>query len=521
MTLAAATASAAVTVSTSGGTIQIGSATGSNETHIDYKVADPNFGGADRITIQNTDGALLGIDIEAGDPGGCDYDPDNPNIMVSCPTSFGDIQATYGGGNDKFRVLNICMPTATVNLGNGTNDYVGAGCDASTITVSAGSGQDTLNGYSEEGSTVDVLNGGGGDDTMYGAGGDDVLHGGEGNDTVSGSGGNDLVFGDGGNDVVRGGAGNDTEDGGPGDDRIGFSPGVSHDDDQGADNVRGGDGADRLTLEDHAGGMTINLDGQANDGSAGEGDNIASDIEQIDGTDGNDVFIGSPGTDKLYGGSGNDDMHGAGGDDDVYGGSGDDRVYGDAGNDQVAGATGSDVVDGGPGVDQLSGDIASCTFSCSFDPDQLFARDGERDTVDCGGGADEAHVDGLDIVAFCALVNRQNLPAAEGPGGGATALGLVVARSIRLNALFARGLALRVNCAGACKVVAALSYRGRSLGAGRRTLTSAGTARLAVKVARRTRARVRRLRGKKLTLRVKVTAAGTTTTLTRKVTLKR
>ena len=34
--------------------------------------------------------------------------------------------------------------------------------------------------------------------------------------------------------------------------------------------------------------------------------------------------------------------------------------------------------------------------------DTLFARDGEKDSVDCGGGADTANVDQLDVVAFCA-----------------------------------------------------------------------------------------------------------------------
>ena len=133
-------------------------------------------------------------------------------------------------------------------------------------------------------------------------------------------------------------------------------------------------------------------------------------------------------------------------------------------------------------------------------------------------------MDGLDIVAFCALVDRQNLPGAGGPGGGgpsaAAALALKVGKSIKLKALLKRGLP-SASCAAACKVVATLSFKGKRLGAGRKTLRKAGTARLAVKVGKKARRRARRLRGKKLTLRVKVTSAGKTTTLTRKVTLKR
>ena len=79
----------------------------------------------------------------------------------------------------------------------------------------------------------------------------------------------------------------------------------------------------------------------------------------------------------------------------------------------------------------------------------------------------------------------------------------------------------RYKCAAACKVTATLSYKGKKLGAGRKTLRRAGTARVVVRIAKKSRAKVRRLRGKKLTLRVKVTSKRKTTTLTRKVKLKR
>jgi hypothetical protein len=96
-----------------------------------------------------------------------------------------------------------------------------------------------------------------------------------------------------------------------------------------------------------------------------------------------------------------------------------------------------------------------------------------------------------------------------------------VAKSIRVKELLKRGLAVRLTCAAACKVVATLSYKRKRLGVGRKTLRANGTARLAVKIGKKARRRVRRLRGKKLTLRVKVTAAGRTTTVTRKVKLRR
>ena len=118
--------------------------------------------------------------------------------------------------------------------------------------------------------------------------------------------------------------------------------------------------------------MAISIDGQANDGSPGEGDNVGSDIEAIDGTVHNDAFGGSASADNFEGNGGADEIHGAGGNDDLYGGGGDDRVFGDGGNDKVQGASGSDIVDGGAGLDQIYGDIASCSVFCTFDPDTVF-----------------------------------------------------------------------------------------------------------------------------------------------------
>ena len=192
--------------------------------------------------------------------------------------------------------------------------------------------------------------------------------------------------------------------------------------------------------------MTISLDGQANDGTPGEGDNVGSDIEKIEGTTGNDFFTGSAGADNFEGDSGDDEIHGAGGSDDLYGGSGDDKMFGDAGNDKLQGAAGADTVDGGAGLDQIYGDNASCSVFCAFDADTLFARDGEKDAVDCGGGADSAQVDQLDVVSDCASVDRQGV-APPGALAKASFRGskrtIRVARSGRFNYSFRAGARLK------------------------------------------------------------------------------
>jgi hypothetical protein len=143
-------------------------------------------------------------------------------------------------------------------------------------------------------------------------------------------------------------------------------------------------------------------------------------------------------------------------------------------------------------------------------------------------------VDQLDLFAegggFCEVVDRGTV--AGGPGGpaagGGASLGLKVARSIRWSRLARSGLLVEVQCPAACTVdarlfVAARTARGVGLaksvkvGRGTKRLSRAGTAKVRVKLTRKARSRLRRARRLSLTLRVK--AAGKT--VTRKVAVKR
>jgi len=147
--------------------------------------------------------------------------------------------------------------------------------------------------------------------------------------------------------------------------------------------------------------VSVTLEGNlANDGAAGEGDNIASDIESV-----NDEFFGTN--------------------------AGDDTLVGSAGPNLLDGGPGNDTVDGGAGNDQLKGGSGN---------DTIRARDGYADVVSCGPGTDTAVVDQLDTVAAdCESVDRADVrnasddapptvsftgPAAGAllPGGSATTL---------------------------------------------------------------------------------------------------
>jgi cell division septation protein DedD len=95
------------------------------------------------------------------------------------------------------------------------------------------------------------------------------------------------------------------------------------------------------------------------------------------------TYSGTARSDRITGTSGNDLIYGRGGNDRLAGGAGNDVLYGNAGND---------ILFGGPGIDRLYGGPGN---------DQLHARDGRRDTVDCGPGKDIAWVDRIDRVSGC------------------------------------------------------------------------------------------------------------------------
>jgi Ca2+-binding RTX toxin-like protein len=90
-------------------------------------------------------------------------------------------------------------------------------------------------------------------------------------------------------------------------------------------------------------------------------------------------------------------MKGRAGDDQLDGGRGRDRLWGTDGDDLIRGGIGRDRLKGGPDRDRILGGPAN---------DRIYARDGERDDVNCGGGTgDVVFVDRLDKVAGCEHVH--------------------------------------------------------------------------------------------------------------------
>ena len=114
-------------------------------------------------------------------------------------------------------------------------------------------------------------------------GGDDVLKAGPLDDTVDAGAGDDTITGGAGADVLRGAAGDDSF--------TGLSAG---------DVVDGGAGADRLDLSGETAGLSISLDGVADDGPLGAGANVVA-VETVIATPSADLLTGGEAPETLGG----------------------------------------------------------------------------------------------------------------------------------------------------------------------------------------------------------------------------
>ena len=76
--------------------------------------------------------------------------------------------------------------------------------------------------------------------------------------------------------------------------------------------------------------------------------------DTLNGGDGDDTLIGGRGADTLNGGNGNDTLNGGRGADTLEGGAGNDILNGGRGNDVLSGGGGVDTINGGAGIDTNS-----------------------------------------------------------------------------------------------------------------------------------------------------------------------
>jgi Ca2+-binding RTX toxin-like protein len=342
--------------------------------------------------------------------------------------------------------------------------------------------------------------GSGNDNPIYGVGGDDVIHGGSGND------------------VLIGGTGNDTLDGGPGDDDFEGIPGEGlfggNPPSQGTDTYIGGGGGDSVIYTGRGEDLSLSLDGVANDGAAGEHDNIGPDVTTVLGGSGADVITGNGYANALAGDTGDDVIAGGGGDDRLFGGSGSDRLDAGAGQDFLEGDDGSDVLTGGPDVDTFYGEDPLNASNGTTGRDQIFARDGNAEFVSCGPGIDAAQVDGIDQVRNwvatddqCESVDASGAGSGGGGSGGGGAGGGAGGHGLTASAVATRTGRIRVELVlpgrGTVSIRALARSGGRSLLVGRvRRASAAGRLAVTVRPDAAARRALRAHRNLKVTVKV-------------------
>jgi hypothetical protein len=200
--------------------------------------------------------------------------------------------------------------------------------------------------------------------------------------------------------TLRGGGGNDTLRGGLRNDLI-----------------AGGTGRDTVTYSNRSAAVVVTLAGGADDGGAGEGDDVV-EVERAVGGSGFDTLTGTEGGDGLYGGRGDDRLDGLGGVDTLYGGRGDDLLQGGLGDDVFAAESvpdGADALHGGDGIDLADYGRRTPAGNVVVDPDGL-ADDGDRP------GATLTFTGALPAFFLLASPERDNvLPDVESVRGGAGA----------------------------------------------------------------------------------------------------
>ncbi len=252
---------------------------------------------------------------------------------------------TYTAANNETNQTIVLLSGANYAFSDsGATVAVGAGCTStgahSANCAAAGITGITINSGNlndlawETASVPTTVFGGDGDDNMIGGNGNDVLIGCLGNDTYNGGGGGDT-FADG---AFCTGGGTDT---------------VSYSSRPASDS------------------LFISLDGVANDGVAGERDNVGTDIEDVTGGAGDDIITGSAAANTIDGGNGQDAIDGGAGNDTLMGGNDDDKL---------TGGDGADILDAGAGDDDVE------------------AVDGFVDDVSCGTGFDFGTADPADHV---------------------------------------------------------------------------------------------------------------------------
>ncbi|MCF5084955.1 retention module-containing protein [Pseudomonas gessardii] len=249
-----------------------------------------------------------------------------------------------------------------------------------------------------------TLTGTNGDDILMAGPGSNLLNGGDGNDVLSAGTGNNQMHGGNGNDLLFSGIGNDLLDGGAGIDTVSYAHATA--------------------------GVTVNLGLGGAQVTGGAGTDTLQALENLIGSNFNDVLTGDGNNNLISGGLGNDTLKGEGGDDLLVGGPGTNTLTGGPGADTfqyLAGNSGHDVItDFTVGSDKL--DLSQLLLgenatSASLDDYLHFKVLGGTTTIDISAVAGATPTQTLDLAGVNLATHYGVTPGVGGliAGGADTA----------------------------------------------------------------------------------------------------
>ncbi len=360
---------------------------------------------ADVLTGTDAEDAIYGLEGDDSVDGGFGNDlldgGPGDDVLNGDSDSYADTgsggKGTYGGGTDTASYASAAS-AVVVNLKSGT--------------ATGGAGNDTL-------LNIEYLIGSPFDDILTGADSWNILMGGEGNDSL---------YGGYGNDTLDGGLGNDVLDGGS-DDYVINGKGKSG-------------GLDTADYTNAAGAVVVNL--QSGTATGGAGTDTLLNIDNLIGSQFDDVLTGDANANYLNGGNGDDSLYGGAGDDLYYvdqvgdvvvenadegwdriyttidytlpaaveylelwgdaingvGNNLDNSIFGNNGNSMLEGGLGNDNLSGGGGNDSLYGGEGADSLYGGGGDDSLYGGEGADTLYGDGGGDDSLYGGAGDDVYF-------------------------------------------------------------------------------------------------------------------------
>jgi Ca2+-binding RTX toxin-like protein len=330
--------------------------------------------------------AILALAAPSAIAGTVDYSSTNVLFYTAAPGEVNRLTLTVEGDRAVYTEENVVIqatPGASGDCdGEGTFvvkcklDHV-AGSPVFSVGAGVGDMDDRATAAFPADSTLSThFDGGPGADTLDATGAR--------NASIDGGAGADKLTGGREESSLTGGADNDEEIGGPAGSTNFYDQGIAPDT---GDLIRGGSGLDILSYEGRINALTVTADGTADDGEAGEGDNVSPSVEAIEGGVADDVLTASPAVDaSLSGYAGKDRLIGGPGDDILFGGDGDDTLEGNGGDDEAASGDRRRQTVGGGAIEDAGAD--SFSGGDGFDTVDYSPR-GVPVTVTLNGQADD------------------------------------------------------------------------------------------------------------------------------------